>query len=138
MSPIDGLGVKASAAYQSVTSDLPEEGQCGPCSQAPGFRLFGGVTYRTRTDLEFGIDAAFTSSTTWIEREPAATDPTRVELQANNLPAYTVVNARVGYQVVKDFVSVALQGSQLGGNHSEHPFGNRIERRVFANLTVTP
>ncbi|TSC25079.1 TonB-dependent siderophore receptor [Corallococcus sp. Z5C101001] len=138
VSPIDGLGVKASAAYQSVTSDLPEEGQCGPCSQAPGFRLFGGVTYRTRTDLEFGIDAAFTSSTTWIEREPAATDPTRVELQANNLPAYTVVNARVGYQVVKDFVSVALQGSQLGGNHSEHPFGNRIERRVFANLTVTP
>ncbi|RKH29213.1 TonB-dependent receptor domain-containing protein [Corallococcus sicarius] len=138
LSPIDGLGIKASAAFQHVNSDLPEEGQCGPCSQAPGFRLFGGVTYRTRRDLEFGIDAAFTSSTTWIEREPAAVDPTRVDLLANNLPAYTVVNARVGYDVAKDFASVALMGSQLGGGHAEHPFGNRIERRVFATLTVTP
>ncbi|WP_404369697.1 TonB-dependent receptor domain-containing protein [Corallococcus coralloides] len=138
VSPIDGLGVKASAAYQHISSDLPDEGQCGTCSQTPAFRLFGGVTYRTRTDLEFGIEAAFTTSTTWVEREPSASDPTRVDLIANNLPAYTVVNARVGYTVVKDFVSVALQGSQLGGGHAEHPFGNRIERRVFANLTVTP
>ncbi|RKG73863.1 TonB-dependent receptor domain-containing protein, partial [Corallococcus terminator] len=138
LSPIDGLGIKASAALQSVTSDLPEEGQCGPCSQAPGFKVFGGITYRTRADLEFGIDAAFTSSSTWVEREPAASDPTRVELLSNNLPAYAVVNARVGYEVVKDFASVSLMGSQLGGTHAEHPFGNRIERRVFANLTVTP
>ncbi|CAM3930012.1 TonB-dependent receptor [Corallococcus sp. ZKHCc1 1396] len=138
LSPIDGLGIKASAALQSVSSDLPEEGQCGPCSQAPGFKVFGGVTYRTRTDLEFGIDAAFTSSSTWVEREPAASDPTRVELLANNLPAYAVINARVGYEVVKDFASVSLMGSQLGGTHAQHPFGNRIERRVFANLTVTP
>ncbi|RKH08306.1 TonB-dependent receptor [Corallococcus sp. CA047B] len=137
LSPIDGLGIKASAALQNVTSDLPEEG-CGPCSQAPGFKVFGGITYRTRADLEFGIDAAFTSSSTWVEREPAANDPTRVELLSNNLPAYAVVNARVGYEVVKDLASVSLMGSQLGGTHAEHPFGNRIERRVFANLTVTP
>jgi outer membrane receptor protein involved in Fe transport len=138
VAPIDGLGVKASAAYQHVTSDLPDAGQCGPCSQAPGFRVFGGITYRTRADLEFGVDATFTTATTWVEREPSATDPTQVALSSYNLPAYTVVNARVGYQVVKDFASVAIQGSQLGGTHSEHPFGNRIERRVFANLTVTP
>jgi hypothetical protein len=49
-----------------------------------------------------------------------------------------VLNARVGYEVVKDKLMVALVGSNLGASHAQHPFGNRIERRVFATLTVTP
>jgi iron complex outermembrane receptor protein len=138
MAPIDGLGVKLSTAFQKVTSDLESQAQCGPCSQAPQLKLYGGITYRTRADLEFGVDAAYTSSTTWIEREPSAVDPTRIEPIGNRLGAYTVVNARVGYQAVKDTVDVALVGSHLAGAHSQHPFGNRIERRVFATLTVTP
>ncbi|AGC47947.1 TonB-dependent receptor [Myxococcus stipitatus DSM 14675] len=138
LAPIDGLGVKASFAFQTISSDLEEKEECGPCSQAPQLKLFGGVTYRTQTDLEFGVDVAFTSSTTWIEREPTASDPTRIELNSNPLGAYTIINARVGYTAVKDVVEVALTGSQLGGAHSQHPFGNRIERRVYATLTVTP
>lgn len=138
MAPVDGLGLKASAAFQSVSSDREEKAECGPCSQAPQLKLYGGVTYRTKADLEFGLDAAFTSSTTWIEREPAAADPTRIDLLHNPLKAYAVVNARVGYEAVKDTVDVALVGSHLAGSHSQHPFGNRIERRVYATLTVTP
>jgi iron complex outermembrane receptor protein len=115
-----------------------EQGLCGPCSQAPQLKLYGGITYRTREALEFGVDAAYTSATTWVEREPAANDPTRIEPLANPLAAYTILNARVGYTPVKDKVSVALVGSNLGPAHSEHPFGNRIERRVLALLTVTP
>lgn len=137
MAPVDGLGVKLSAAFQKVTSD-GEEPQCGPCSQAPQLKLYGGVTYRTKADLEFGVDATFTSSSAWIEREPDAADPTRILTLSNPLAAYTVVNARVGYEAVKDTVDVALVGSHLGGAHFQHPFGNRIERRVYATLTVTP
>ena len=137
MAPVDGLGVKLSAAFQKVTSD-GEEPQCGPCSQAPQLKLYGGVTYRTRADLEFGVDAAYTSSSAWIEREPDAADPTRILTLSNPLAAHTVVNARVGYEAVKDTVDVALVGSHLGGAHFQHPFGNRIERRVYATLTVTP
>jgi iron complex outermembrane receptor protein len=137
LAPVDGLGIKASAAFQQMTSD-GEEDLCGPCSQAPQFKLFGGVTWRTRSALELGVDAAWTSATTWVEREPAAEDPTRIEPLANPLPAYAVINARVGYSPVKDRVSVALVGSHLGAAHQQHPFGNRIERRVLAILTVTP
>lgn len=137
LAPVDGLGIKASAAYQRVTAE-GEQGLCGPCSQAPQLKLYGGITYRTREALEFGVDAAYTSATTWVEREPAADDPTRIEPLANPLGAYTIINARVGYTPVKDKVSVALVGSNLGPAHSEHPFGNRIERRVLALLTVTP
>ncbi|MCP3145104.1 TonB-dependent receptor domain-containing protein [Pyxidicoccus xibeiensis] len=138
MAPVDGLGLKLSAAFQSVSSDREEKSECGPCSQAPQLKLYGGVTYRTKADLEFGVDAAFTSATTWIEREPAAADPTRIDLLSNPLKAHAVVNARVGYEAVKDTVDVALVGSHLGGAHSQHPFGNRIERRVYATVTVTP
>ncbi|OJT26974.1 ligand-gated channel protein [Archangium sp. Cb G35] len=137
LAPVDGLGIKANAAYQLVSSE-GEQGLCGPCSQAPQFKLFGGVTYRTRQALELGVDVAWTSATSWVEREPSSKDPTLIEPLANALPAYAVINARVGYTPVKDRVSVALVGSNLGPTHAQHPFGNRIERRVLALLTVTP
>ncbi|WP_224247223.1 TonB-dependent receptor domain-containing protein [Hyalangium gracile] len=138
LAPVDGLGIKLSSAFQKVASDDEADDECGPCSQAPQIKLFGGLTYRTRSDLEFGINATYTSSTQWIEREPAASDPTTIELFSNPLPAYTVLNARVGYEVVKDKLTVAVVGSNLGATHAQHPFGNRIERRVYATLTVTP
>ncbi|WP_224367713.1 TonB-dependent receptor domain-containing protein [Hyalangium versicolor] len=138
LSPVDGLGIKISSAFQKVSSDDEADDQCAPCSQAPQVKLFGGLTYRTRADLEFGVDAAYTSSTTWIEREPGEADPTSIQFISNALPAYTVLNARVGYEVVKDKLTVAVVGSNLGGGHAQHPFGNRIERRVYASLTVTP
>ncbi|MBN1209389.1 MAG: TonB-dependent receptor [Myxococcaceae bacterium] len=137
LAPIDGLGIKLSAAFQDVTSEGEEE-QCGPCRQAAGIKLFGGVTYRTRADLEFGVDAAFTSGTTWIEREPAETDPTSIALIPYQLGGYTVLNARVGYEIIKDRLTAAVVGSNLGPAHSQHPFGNRVQRRIYATLTVTP
>jgi iron complex outermembrane receptor protein len=138
LAPVDGLGIKLSSALQKVTTDGQQDETCGPCSQAPALKLFGGLTYRTRSDLEFGVDATFTSSTTWIEREPSSADPTRIEFLANGLPAYTVLNARVGYEVVKDKLTMAVVGSNLAGSHTQHPFGNRIERRVYASMTVIP
>jgi iron complex outermembrane receptor protein len=119
-------------------SSNDESEECGPCSQAPQVKVFGGLSYRTRADLEFSVDAAYTSSTTWIEREPGESDPTSIQFISNPLNAYTVLNARVGYEVVKDKLTMAVVGSNLAGSHSQHPFGNRIERRVYATLTVTP
>ncbi|MET0402949.1 MAG: TonB-dependent receptor [Cystobacter sp.] len=137
LAPVDGLGIKLTAAYQRLTPE-GEDGLCGPCTQAPQLKLYGGVTYRTRQNLELGMEVAWTSSTQWVEREPAADDPSRLDFISNPLPAYAVVNARVAYSPVKDRVSVALVGTNLGPAHSEHPFGNRIQRRVLALLTVTP
>ena len=136
LAPVDGLGIKASASFQRITASGGDV--CGPCTEAPQLKLYAGVTYRTREALELGVDVAYASSTVWIEREPSLQDPTQIASLANPLSAYTVVNARVGYSPVKDRVSVALIGSNLGPEHAEHPFGNRIERRVFAQLTVTP
>jgi iron complex outermembrane receptor protein len=88
--------------------------------------------------MEFGVDAAYTSSTTWIDREPNSADPTRIDFIASPLGAYTSLNARVGYDVIKERLTVAVVGSNLASAHTQHPLGNRIERRVYATLTVTP
>jgi outer membrane receptor protein involved in Fe transport len=138
LAPVDGLGIKLSTAFQKVTADGEPDEQCGPCSQAPQLKLFGGITYRTRQELEFSVDAAYTSGTVWIEREPSAADPTRIEFLSNGLPAYTVLNARVGYEILRDKLTVVVVGSNLAGTHAQHPLGNRIERRVFASMTVIP
>lgn len=139
ITPVDRVDLRLSTALQSVTATGLEAGAaCVPCTQAPAFKVYGGITWRSPANFDFSVDGAYTSATTWIEREPAAADPTRIENMANPLAAYTVLNARVGYRALSDRLELAVSGSHLLDPHREHPFGNQIERRVFASITVTP
>ncbi len=74
----------------------------------------------------------------WVEREPSAADPTQIVNLQNPLGGYAVVNARVAWRFLGDRASLAVVGTQLTGSHQEHPFGNAINRRVMALLTVQP
>lgn len=134
---INGLDLRASAALQSIVANSGAT-VCGPCTQAPGFKFNGGFVYRTPVKLDLSADVSVVTSTTWIEREPNPADPTQIINTPYNLGAYAVINARVGYRFLDDRVTVAVVGSQLGANHQEHPFGNDVNRRVFATLTVRP
>ena len=138
-SPVDGLDLASSTALQVISqSEVDPSLTCAPCSQAPVFKAFVGATYRTRVGFDFSADGAFTSGTTWIEREPSPQDPTQILFTPYPQGAYAVVNARVGYKFLDDKVRVGLIGTNLGPVHSEHPFGNRISQRFFATLSVTP
>jgi iron complex outermembrane receptor protein len=134
---LDGLDLRASAALQQVVPNTPVA-VCGPCTQAPALKVNGGFIYRTPVKLDLSADISFVTATTWVEREPSATDPTQIVNLQNNLGAYAVINARVAYRFLNDHLTVAVVGSQLGANHQEHPFGNNVNRRVFAQLTVQP
>lgn len=138
-SPLRGLDVRASAAMQWVVANanLPTSA-CGPCTQAPAVKVNGGFIYRTPINIELSADLSVVTSTTWIEREPSPADPTQITNLRNPLGAYTVINARVGYKFLSDRIMISLVGTQLGPNHQEHPFGNNINQRVFAQLTVKP
>jgi len=135
---INGLDLRLSTAIQDVASGGNALVACGPCSQAPTVKVFGGVRYQTPVNLDLSLDAASTSSTTWIESEPSAADPTQISGVPNALGEYVVINARVGYRLFKDRLTLAVVGSQLGPTHAEHPFGNLVNRRVYATVTVTP
>lgn len=132
-----GLDLRASAALQSVVANS-EVAVCGPCTQAPALKFNAGFVYRTPVNLDLSADLSFVSATTWVEREPSASDPTQIVNLQNPLAAYTVINARVAYRFFNDRLTVAVVGSQLGPDHQEHPFGNTINRRVFAHITVQP
>ena len=133
---ISGLDLRLSTAIQNIASNSATV--CGACSQAPTVKVFGGIWYQTPVNLDLSVDAAYTSSTTWVEREPAAEDPTRISNVSNALPGYVVLNARVAYRLFKDRLTLAVVGSQLGPTHAEHPFGNLVNRRVVATVSVTP
>ena len=77
-------------------------------------------------------------TTTWVEREPSEKDPTQISFLSNPLPEYAVFNARVGYEVIPQRLSVSVIGTNIGRAHVEHPFGNLTDRRVLVSATVTP
>ena len=133
-----GLDIRLSAALQQVVSQGDPTQVCGPCTQAPAAKVFAGVSYRTPVGLDLSVDAAFVSSTVWVEREPNPADPSQIVNLTNPLNAYLVLNARAGYRFFDDRVSVAVVGTQLGPEHQEHPFGNLISRRVMGTITVRP
>ena len=52
------------------------------------------------------------------------------------MPAYTLINGRVGYRWIKDRFETGLAVyNLLGDDHREHPFGNAIGRRVLVTAT---
>lgn len=134
---LKGLDLRASTAIQSIVANSPVA-VCGPCTQAPAVKVNAGFMYRSPVNLDVSADFSFVSGTVWVEREPSAADPTQIANLQNPLAAYVVVNARVAYRLFDDRVTVAVVGSQLGPNHQEHPFGNDVNRRVFATLSVKP
>lgn len=134
-SAVRGLDFRFWAALQWVTGDAAV---CVPCSQAPLAKVGGAAMYRTPVGLDLSVDAAFTSATVWVEREPSPSDPTTIANLSNPLAASVVINARAAYRFLEDRVTLALVATQLGPRHAEHPFGNLVDRRVLATFTVTP
>lgn len=136
-SVLNGLDARFSMALQMVNSADPNA-VCGPCTQAPAAKFFLGATYRAPFGLDLSADAAYQTGTVWVEREPSSADPTQVVNLQNPLPGFVVLNARVGYRLWDDRIQLALVGTQLGPPHQEHPFGNQINRRLMATVTVMP
>jgi iron complex outermembrane receptor protein len=132
-----GLDLRASSAVQTIQS-VENSPVCGPCTQAPALKLNGGVIYRSPVNLDVSADVSYVTSTVWVEREPSPSDPTQILNVRNALPGFAVVNARIAYRFLNDKVTFAVVGQQLAAAHQEHPFGNNINRRVFAQLSVQP
>jgi iron complex outermembrane recepter protein len=133
----DGLDIRGSAAFQNIASSTPALA-CAPCSQAPAVKLNAGFLWRTKVGLDLSGDVSFVSATSWIERDANPVDPTQILNSVNGLKEYAVWNARVAYRLFNDRLTFSVVGSQLGPNHLEHPFGNSVNRRIFAHITVQP
>lgn len=132
--PVDGLSLRASASLQHITSDEPAPNVCGTCSEAPTLKLWGGATWRSAWNVDLSADAAFVSGTTWVEREPAASDPTQINSVASSIGGYGVVNARAAWRLFHDKLELGVVATNLAPAHQEHPFGNTIQARAMATV----
>ncbi len=93
----------------------------------------GGVQYRSTFGLDLAADIHYSSSQVWPEQLASAS--AGVSLIQVPLPAYYLLNARVGYRLLGDDLELAVAGYNITNNkHRQHPFGQVIDARVMGTL----
>ena len=77
----------------------------------------------------------YVSPQDWAEQ---VTDTQRQAIvsQSFHLPAYTLLNARVGYRFYRNHAEVSgVAFNLLDDQHREHPFGQIVDRRLMGFFT---
>ncbi len=135
--PFDGLDVYANYAYTRVTSRGPTSAVPGreQDDRTPDHKVNGGVQYRAPFGLELALDAHYVGKQRWAED---AVDPARgLVYRIHDLPAYTLLNGRVGYELVKNHLDLGINVLNiLDARMRQHPFaqpGSRLGM-VYAKL----
>ncbi len=142
--PLEGLD-----AYANYTLNLVKQDNSA-CSQeeqalivkderTSAHKLNAGVQLRTTkpgvTGFDGSIDFHYVSEQTWAE-QVVNTGAQRIEYQPFRLPAYSLLNARIGFRFLKDQAEASVMAfNLLGLEHREHPFGQLIGRRVMTNFS---
>ena len=89
--------------------------------------------WHSRYGIDLATDIHFVSSVNWVEAQFDPSAPGGNVFNSYPLSAYTLINARASYHVVKDKLEVGLAVyNLLDDDHREHPFGNQFGRRVTA------
>jgi iron complex outermembrane receptor protein len=144
--PADGVDVGLNYSFEkladctaSCTSDHTVANQSSATvSNTAQHKLNLMVTWRTRANFDLGVDAHYVSTVSWFEKSFDSSAPAGVVLAPYALPAYTLINARVGYRFIRDRLEggVAVY-NLLGDDHREHPFGSPIGRRILVTAAAS-
>jgi iron complex outermembrane receptor protein len=138
--PLEGLDVYANYTLMIVKQDE------SPCSDAEktaivkdertsAHKVNAGVQVRTKPGLDGSLDFHFVSPQTWSE-QTIDVSLQRIIPIAYRIPAYSLLNGRIGYRFLRNQADVSVMAFNILGNeHREHPFGQKIGRRVMGFLT---
>ena len=145
-SPTDGVDLIANYSYEKMFACTPSGGGTSTCTGDANLANEVSATigntaqhkinltalWRTRSNFDLGMDLHFVSGVTWVEKSFDVTRDAGVLFTPYVLPAYTLLNGRIGYRWIKDKLDTGLAVyNLLGEDHREHPFGNVIGRRVL-------
>ncbi len=140
-SPIDSLDVSANYSFERLadcadgcTFNASGRGEAASVlGNTAEHKFNASALWRLRQGFDLSADIHYVSSVTWVE---SAFDPNASQGAVYNsypLDAYVLINAHVGYHVIRDRLDVGLSVfNVLDDGHREHPFGNQIGRRVTA------
>jgi len=145
-SPADGVDLIGSYSYEKMLACTPGANGASTCTSdailpnqvsatlgnTAQHKISVTGLWRTRANFDLGMDVHFVSGVTWFEKSFDVTREGGVLFTPYALPAYTLINGRVGYRWIKDKLETGVAVyNLLGDNHREHPFGNEIGRRVL-------
>ncbi|MCC7540684.1 MAG: TonB-dependent receptor, partial [Deltaproteobacteria bacterium] len=121
--PVRGLDLYLNYAFENV--ELRENSPNAALyddQRTPQHKINAGVQVRTSFGLDLSLDFHFVDAQRWRER---IIDVARggVAFFSFDLPAYTQLNARIGYRLLDDRLDLGIVGTNLTGEHREHPFG---------------
>jgi len=130
--PVDGLDIFANYALnltnqQHLIPGTPDD------QRTSHHKINLGVQLRTKIGFNGEVSFYYQSSQVWNEQVATLTG---IVYQQFPLPAYTLLNGRLGWRFYKDRIEVsatvfnALAGV-FGPPAQQHPFGNEVGRRTM-------
>ena len=132
--PVEGLDLFANYALNISSQDRPEGCEVPEDRRTSRHKVNAGVQVRTKPGINGEVSFHYQSAQAWGEQVATATG---IETQIFDLPAYTLVNARLGYRFFKDRAELsatvfnALAGITADEPPRMHPFGNQVGRRFM-------
>ncbi|MCC6557607.1 MAG: TonB-dependent receptor, partial [Polyangiaceae bacterium] len=134
MYPVEGLDVFANYALNLSKQSLPDGCNVPEDERTSRHKVNAGVQVRTPVGIDGEVTFHYQSEQTWTEQVATATG---IEVLSYPLPAYTLLNARIGYRFLQDHAEVsatvfnALAGITSDEPPQMHPFGSRVGRRFM-------
>ncbi|WP_438023139.1 TonB-dependent receptor domain-containing protein [Sorangium sp. So ce233] len=131
--PVEGLDIFANYALNLSEQQRPDGCNALEDKRTSQHKVNAGVQVRTPVGVDGEVTFHYQSSQEWAEQVPTGTV---IATNIYPLPAYTLLNARLGYRFLDNRAEIsatvfnALDG--IGDQPLQmHPFGNRIGRRFM-------
>ena len=119
-----GLAVFANYTYTDTSQESDTAGTTAEHKGGLTLQLWHERGVHGSLGVVYSDELVYTSSTIFY--------------QAETLPAYTVVNGSVHWEILKDRLTVGVRGTNLLNNeHREYIAGDIVERRVLAEVKLT-
>jgi outer membrane receptor for ferrienterochelin and colicin len=138
--PVEGLDVYANYTLMKVDEDTsgcsPEQlSLLAKDARTSANKINGGVQLRTKAGIDAEVDIHFVSPQNWAE-QISDVQKQQVVYQSFYLPAYELLNARLGYRFLRNQAEVSgVAFNLLNDKHREHPFGQIIGRQLMGFLS---
>jgi outer membrane receptor protein involved in Fe transport len=138
--PSEGFDLYANytlnVASQDFSGCTPER-VVPPDQRTSVHKLNAGAQVRTKFGVVLSADFHFVSAQTWLERV-VSTQAQNVQSTEFPVPAYTLLNALVGYRFLRDHAELSVNVlNALNVEHRQHPFGQLLGRRVMGFFSYT-
>ncbi|AKF03297.1 TonB-dependent receptor domain-containing protein [Sandaracinus amylolyticus] len=136
--PVTGLDIYANYAINQTFTTVPATASGvfrADEARTSTHHVNAGIQYRSEFGLDISVDFHFASEQRWLEQVFTTEDGGGVAYGEFDLPAYYLINARIGYRMLDDHLDIGIVGFNITDNrHRQHPFGQELSARFM--LTV--